>query len=243
MKQIFKIVLVLFFCILVNKSLYANSFGVLGQTKKYNVLVNAKKDCSLDMEYKISLKVTGKSVDNIKIKLPLGDVSTVSYDSNVINDISYSYKKAKIKLNKTYTNGQVINLNFKINIKDAYSYLSKKGLLSYRLVIGDVKDFVNNNISVKWNKDKVYFQGMGKEEGKYYVFNEDYSLIKNFEIMIQYRIENFNLEDINETFKFEKFLNKFWLFAVGIFVIIYEIKKNVINKEYSKRIFGFKNII
>jgi hypothetical protein len=243
MKKI-QVVLFLFIFILIFKErLYATSFGNFGDVEKYVITVNALKDGSIDMLYNISLKVTSDNVEKIKVRLPQGNPSIINFNTNIISNIEFSYRQANITLKKAYNEGSKINFNFSINLKNVYKYNEKKGIVVYRIMIGEIKNFTNKDITVNWSKNGVYFQGRGKEEGNYYVWQQQYSLLRSFQVMIQYKEDKFNFTTGGKKFNIEEYFYEYWMVSVGIFVIILEVRKNIINKRAAKFPFRTKNVI
>lgn len=243
-KKIFT-TLVLFFVFVIvwNKNMQANSFGILGNVDKYNIFVNTQKDGSINMYYDIELNVTAESVDNIKVKLPQGDVTLKTFDTSNISSVEFSYRKANITLNKTYTKYEKIHIKFSVNLANAYRYNEKKQIVIYRITIGDVKDFINNEIVVNWKKKGVYFQGRGFEESDSYVFKQNYSIFRNFDVMIQYKDYNFDMINSGKKFTFESYIYNYGLITIAIAVIILEIKNNIINRSAMRYQFRGKNVI
>ena len=242
MKKIVITLVLSFFVIFAYKNTNVKSYFTLGNVDDYEVEINTRTDGSINMQYNINLSITGESVDNIKIKLPLGNATLISFDNNNISDISFDYRKANIKLNKTFYEGQNLNLNFSINMKDVYRYNEDKGLVIYRITVGDVKYFTNNNIVVKWKKDGVYFQGRGKEIGNYYVWEQKYSFFRSFQVMIQYSQNKFDLLE-KDSLKIENFIYNYGLIIIAFSVIILEIKNNILNFSAAKYPFRGKNVI
>lgn len=242
MRKLFITLVLYFFVIVTSKNIYATSIYSLGNVDNYEVEINTKTDGSINMKYNVKLSITWENVDNVKIKIPLGRASLVSYDMNNISDISFEYRKVNIKLKRGYNSGEKLNLNFCINIQDVYRYNEDKGLIIYRITIGDVKYFNTNNIIVKWNKNGVYFQGRGKEIGNYYVWEQNYSFFRSFQVMIQYSQNKFDLLD-ETTFKVENFVYSYGLIIIAISVIILEIKNNLMNFSAAKYPFRGKNVI
>lgn len=224
-----------FFAFFCGKSLYASSLLYKGNVDNYEILINSKSDGSIDMEYNISLSLNAdvQSVDNIVLKLPLGTPILKDYDYNTISAVDFDYRKANISLKRSYNAGEKIKLNFKINMSDVYRYLENKGLVIYRITIGDVKEFKNNKIVVKWNKSGVYFSGRSKDIDGYYVWKQNYSFFRSYQVMIQYYQSNFDMLK-KEDFKIENFICNYGLIIIAFFVIVLEIKNNLNNLFYSK---------
>lgn len=238
------IVFALFFLIGMSRNqIKANSFGILGEVDHYVITVNPLKDGSIKMQYHISLTITGEKVDQIKIRLPQGSPTVISFDSHTIASFDFSYRQANIFLSKTYEKGSKLHFTFTILMAHAYRYNEKKEMVIYRMTIGEVKDFINKEMVVNWAKNGVYFPGRGKEEGNYYVFRQEYSLLRSFQVMVQYTKNSFQLETPDSAVSLEDYFYQYWLVSVGLFVIVLEIRKNIQNRRASKFPFRTKNVI
>lgn len=243
MRKICSTLSLYFFMLLFISSIKASSFGILGNVDKYLISISTLKDGTLNMEYNITLTVGEKNVEKIDIKLPQGVYTLKSFDNKYISSINFGYRNAHIVLNREYKKGEKIILNFKCNLSNAYRYSKRNQVIVYRLGIGNVKDFVNNEIVVKWNKSGVFFQGRGKEQGNYYVWKQEYSFFRNFEVMIQYKVDKFRLTSLPKTNNLENYIYNYGLIVIAFIVIFFEIKTNIINYSYSKFPFRGKNVI
>lgn len=242
MKKTYITLILLFFLFFTSKSISASSFFTYGEVKDYVIEANTKTDGSVNLKYNIKLDILGESVEQIDVKIPLGTARVISFENKYISHIDYGYKKLKIHLNRKYKVGENLNLLFSINIKDAYRYNEKTGIVIYRMNFSDVKYFKNNYITVKWKKSGVYFQGMGKEEGEYYVFKQKYSFFRNFQVMIQYSQNKFDILD-KEKFRFENVIYSYGLIIIAISIIVFEIKNNVIFFNSSRYPLRGKNVM
>lgn len=228
------------FCV---NNVYSNSFGMLGNVKKYVITVFPNKDGSINMEYHIQLETTCQNVDYVSVRLPQGTPSINYYNESVISNYNFSYRQINFNLVKDYSKGSNINLDFTINLENVYKYNFKNSILNYRITIGEVKNFYNDEITVNWLKNGVFFQGRGKENDNYYVWKQKYSIFRAFNVMVQYKDYKFDISTNGKKFDITDCINNYWLFIVGGFVILIEIKRNIENKKAARFPLRTKNII
>ena len=185
------------------------------------------------MTYTISINVENNAINSVKIGLPHGNKVILSKDSNISSiELSDNQKNATINFNNTYNPGSTVNFSFAMRDSNVYEYNSKKDLVKYRITLGSIKGFEVNNITAKWNKSNVFFQGRGSEQGGYYVLTQKYSIIRSLQVVTQYKGTNFNLVDGGQKQNtVSDYIIRYGLFVIAAIIILLEL---FVNDSYKK---------
>lgn len=199
LKNIFKLAIIITFIYLVFFTSRIHDIKEIlkenGSVKEYILNVSPNSDGTLDMTYNLRLDID-KKTECVKIKIPNKNFDVVFKGENIaLIDKSLFGDYALIKLKRTYTEGENINLSFDLKQNNLYTLKDDKKILMYRIKPGRVNNFKCSNYTLNWKKSQVYFSGMGVENGEYITLNSKFNKFSTKTLMIQYKTESF--ENLN----------------------------------------------
>ena len=172
---LFTLIALLFFILIlnINTKTYAAD---LDEIVNYIVTVEPRtNDGSLDITYEITWKVLDSTTEGplewVKIGTPNSYFDTPTALSKNIKSISkYSGSLVRIVFTKKYYEGEEVT--FKYSIHQPYIYKVSWGKCNYEFTPAWFTDAKVDNLTIKWNKDKVKSHNSKITEDNYLIWNK-----------------------------------------------------------------------
>ena len=148
----------------------------LDEIEDYLVTVEPRmNDGTLDITYEITWKVLDSTIEGplewVQIGTPNSNFDSVTALSSNISRISqYNGSYVKITFDRKYYAGEQIK--FKYSIHQSYMYKISWGNCNYEFTPAWFTNAKINNLTIRWNKDKVKKSNSKSTEGNYLVWNQ-----------------------------------------------------------------------
>ncbi len=167
------LIFMFFAILLINTKTYAQD---LDEIVNYVVTVEPRmNDGTLDIIYEITWKVLDSTTEGplewVSIGTPNSNFDTPTALSTNINRITkYNGSYVKIVFDRPYTQGEQVT--FKYSIHQPYMYKISWGNCKYEFTPAWFTDAIVDNLTIKWNSDKVKKSNNDSKEGNYLVWNK-----------------------------------------------------------------------
>ena len=148
----------------------------LDEIENYMITVEPRmNDGTLDITYDIRWKVLDSTTEGplqwVEIGTPNSMFDTpTALTSNIASITKYNDSYVKILFNKKYYAGDTVQFRYKIH--QAYMYKISWGKCSYSFTPAWFTDIKVDNLTIKWNMDKVKSSNSKKKEDNYLVWNK-----------------------------------------------------------------------
>ena len=173
-RYILFIILGILFCLLgFPEKSYATD---LDRIINYEITVDPNmNDGSLDIIYEITWKVLDSTTQGPLEWVEIGTpnqyfTNPVALSSNIKSISKYNYSSVKVVFDKKYYAGE--NITFKYKIHQPYMYKISGGKCNYEFTPAWFTETNVDNLTVKWNKDKVVKSDSKSQEDNYLVWNK-----------------------------------------------------------------------
>lgn len=218
-KKIFLIVIIALLIVTFNHKVYGES---LGDIDLYKLTVSPSSSGKLNMVYHLEVIIKADEVDKMILKVPSSNF-IVKSKCDQIKSIENEENFAIINFDRKYRSGEKLSLNFNLLQSNMYTINISKKLCKFKFKLGYIKNFNINKMKLQWAKKSVKFCQSGIENDKYYVIERKYSIIRNFNVLVEYDMDKFNLIDGEEReISLYDLVDNYFLVALGIFIIVTE---------------------
>lgn len=181
--------------------------GDLDEIVDYAITVDVNDDATLNMEYHIEWKVLDSTSEGpltwVQIGIPNNHCRSFVGLSDTVKDISYSTaggSYARIDLDRAYHAGEVASFDFSF-VQD-YMYevgRDNQGEAVYEFIPGWFDGIVVDNLTVKWNADKVQRIAPAAPLDKgYYTWSTPLGKGERYKVTVGYPDDAFAF-DVNKT--------------------------------------------
>lgn len=193
----------------------------LDRITNYAVTVEPRmNDGTLDITYEITWKVLDSTLEGplewVQIGTPNSHFDQVRALSNNISSIKeYNGSYVKVTFDRKYYAGEEIT--FKYSIHQSYMYKISWGNCNYEFTPAWFTNIRVDNLTIKWNKDKVKKSNNKKKEDNYLVWNKkDMAKGEKLTATIKYKASAFGALS---TYK-QRSSNNSGFAGAGVFVIV-----------------------
>ena len=183
------LLVILFSSLFVNVK--AKSQSYLDRIDKYEIIIDANKDGTLDMEFNITWTVLDSTTDGplswIKIGIPNKYASNIQGTTSNISKISYysdSGSYIRIDLNREYFEGETLEIGF--TYIQSRMYILKGSDCYYNYKPGWFDEIPVTSAIVKWKKSGITDSNYMTLEDDYYIWSGDLNPGETFDINIKY---------------------------------------------------------
>lgn len=169
----------------------------LDRINEYTITIDPRANGTLDMNYHLEWEVLDSTTEGplewIKIGIPNANVTGITALSDNIQKIAYyqdSGDYIRIDFKQKYTQGNVIDIDFKFN--QSYMYTLSSGYCNYKFIPGWFSDIYVKNLTIKWKADDVStYSPKAKVSHGYYVWSTSLSKGRTYTVDVSYPSETF----------------------------------------------------
>ena len=194
---LFSLIFVIFIIFILSTKTYATDTD---QITNYVVTVDPRmNDGSLDITYEITWKVLSTEgvgpLTWVQIGTPNSNFDNpTALTSNIKSISKYNGSYVKIVFKNAYAAGQTVT--FKYSIHQSYMYKISFGSCKYEFTPAWFTDIKVDNMTIKWNKDKVKKSNTKTEEGNYFVWYKT-NLDKGEKVSVEIKYDKDSFSALN----------------------------------------------
>ncbi|SHI12301.1 hypothetical protein SAMN02745823_02563 [Sporobacter termitidis DSM 10068] len=171
----------------------ARAAGPLDEIKSYSITVDPRSDGTLDLKYHIDWLVLDSTSEGpltwVRIGIPNSHADSLKALSGTVKKISYlsdSGSYVRLDLDRAYTAGETVPLDFSIHQSYMYRLDSEDKTCSFTFVPGWFDDIRVDSLKILWNKANVAYSDATGAEGDYLTWSTALEPGKRLTAIVRY---------------------------------------------------------